>query len=184
MNKTAKRISTLVVVFLLSFSMCACFGSNGTKLALDNYEGYLKVIGFVNANPDGEITRRGIWMGGYSGSSQVYETAFQTQLRGTINVENLAPNYNYEGVEITVKFTATPNVLSRDADKDNPSIHFATYEFEGTFNLTVGGTVVGGQEMIFDLPSDMMAFISKSYHQYGLKYTYEVVGIKGTAVAA
>lgn len=186
MNKTAKRISTLVLAFLLCFSMCACFGggSNGVTLTLENYTSYLKVSGHVKANPDGEITTRGIWLGGYTSGCQLYETAFQTQLAGWLVVENLAPNYNYEGVEITVKFTATPQVLSRDADKENPSIHLKTYEFEGTFKLTAGGTPVVGQEAIFELPDDVMASIGNNSNPYVMKETCEIIGITGRAVPA
>ena len=181
-----KKTLSLILALVLCLSLCACGGDNGVKLTLENYESYLKVIGYVTENRDGQISHGhpGIWMGKYSGAYKLYESLFQTQLRGTITVENLAPNYSYEGVEITVKFVAMPNVLSKDADNNNPSVHVATYEFEGTFKLAIGGTVIDGQEVIFDIPSDMMAFIDSGYQQYGLKYTYEVIGVKGTAVVS
>lgn len=183
MKKTISFLLIIAVLLSFCFSLSAC-SSKGTKLTLENYSDYLSVGASVENS--GRVDIKGaIWLGKYSGGYKSVHSYFSPDLIGYIYTSNLAPNFNYMDVEITVKFTGEVVVLSRNCDTENPDLSKKPFEFEGKFGLTVGGKSKG-DEARYPLPSNLMTIddMFHDYSEYELKYQYEVVNISGTVVPA
>lgn len=174
----------MAVLLSFCFSLSACT-SKGTTLTLENYSDYLRVSASVDNSGSVDLPKGAIWLGKYSGKYKLMHDHFSPDLVGYLYTENLAPNFNYMNVEITVKFTGEVVVLSRNCDTNNPDLLKRPFEFEGTFGLTLGGKTKG-DEAYFPLPSNLMTIDDPfhDYSEYELTYQYEIIDISGTVVPA
>lgn len=178
-----KRAISLVLTLVLCFGLCAC-GENGTQLTLDNYTDYMKVSGRVYYSDvfEGEA----IWFGKVnpsSGYKRVLST-FATSLGSLIQTKDVATNFNYENVKITMKFTGTVSIVDKDSGtKEVAKTRKFAFEFEETFGLTIAGKEKDERgEYKLPLPDNMVA-IYDDFKEHGwdfqIEYEAEVVAISG-----
>ena len=177
-----KRILSLILVLALCLPLCGC---SGTNLTLDNYDDYLKVRAYCGgAN---EIAKS-IWLGEYYNGYRLLHDKFCTALGGSLYVESFSPNFIYNDVTITVRFTGTAYILPENSG-DLPTLKEHPFTFTETFELTTGGTVKAKdatEEVQLDLPSGYMMIRDPWDHfdDEGPDYTWEIIAISGTVSKA
>lgn len=189
-----KRTISLILVLVMCLSLCACGGEGATKsneidLTLDNYTNYMKIRGSVGSADFIEIDS--IWFGRYSQSYKLCHTYFATSLSSWISTDDIASNYNYNNVKITIKFTGTVPIVDKNTDRDTKAtIIYFPFEFVETFDLMLNGTPKDSNNVYKPQFDDNMVIIHPAFYDAlplnfeGIASDYEIVGISGTVSPA
>ena len=184
-----KRAISLILVLVICIGLCSTLSGCGKKLTLDNYTDYMEVYGGLTY---GEVFEGDeIWFGKRnpsSGDKQILNDFF-TSLRGYVSTDNVAPNFNYENVKITVKYTGTVFIVDKNSGTANEAT--ATeypFEFQGTFSLTLAGDPKDdGTPFDLQLPENMVAICDSHYlhgQDFQIKYEAEIISISGAVKPA
>jgi len=183
-----KKTLSLILALVLCLGLCACGNTqtmpDGVQLTTENYSDYMKIDASVGYHDfiEGDY----IWFGllGSSGYKQASKV-FSTKVGGRICTSEVAPNYNYKDVKITVKFTGTVSIVDKNSGTDNiASVEALPFEFQGTFGLMLSGK--DKDEIVaYDLPlPDNMVAVSDSSNVprdiCTIQYTWEIIEITGT----
>ena len=182
-----KRTISLIIVFALCLSLCACAGKKAIKLTLDNYEQYLKV------------SSRALIAKDYEGNSFVIGRAtydfvtndYGQNIYGYISVEGLSQNFNYSNIKVEVEITGKCYHCDLKAEKDEneKTLKWSDFSFVATCNkVDITGKGDNGGSDKFVLPTGRgVPFLSYAngvtrYYKDSdfLNYTYKVISVSGT----
>lgn len=190
MNNKTKGIIGIGIAAIVIIALIVIFtgGSNGTKLTLSNYDDYLDINPGVSLGE--EVKGKQAWLGHYnSGYPHITKNFFST-LKPTMYSKNLAPNYSYSDVRVTVKYTVKAYVLPENWNNDTDilaPLTPVTFEFERTFSLTAGGTPKDTSGELAELPSGTVlpmwydSFFGK-VENANYDYEAEIIAISGKLV--
>ena len=183
-----KKTIAILLVLVMALSLCACGGNgknggNGTELTLDNYTDYLKIKPYAGKGGELIEVEEAFWLGRYNGKYKEVHDDFFVALIGGISSESVSPNFNYSNVKVTVRFAGTVLTIDRNSDPDNPEKVERTFEFEGTFALTAGGTDKD-ETITYDLGNYMIPGGAAAYSEFEPNCTYEIIDISGMVTPA
>lgn len=192
MNNKTKALIGIGAVAIVAIALIVIFvgGSNGTKLTLSNYSDFLDIDPQIALTTKLEIEGYSAWLGHYSGRYPHITTDFYSKLEPRMYSENLAPNYSYSDVNVTIRYTVTAYVLPATW-KNNTDIIApltpVTFDFERTYLLTAGGTPKDTSGELADLPNGKI--LPMWYESYFGKvenanydYEAEIIEISGKVI--
>lgn len=181
-----KRAISLILALVLCLGLSGCKDS-GIELTLDNYDDYLSIsAGIACTN---KVEGQYVWYGAYSNGNRFVETYLYSSLYGFFESRNLAPNFSYSDVKVTVRYSGTAFIIPIDSTDISRGKQMP-FTFEKTYELTAGGEEKDYEKVIYDLPQNYMVGRHDDdddpipSERFAFEGKGEVIKISGTAFSS